>query len=262
MNRLDTPTPPHTTTAPSGPGWPQPRGPAPWTGRPINVGQAERQLSVLGGAALVGLGLLRGRLSGIALAGLGVAAIRRGLAGHCRLYERFDINTAAHDAPDPSALYDRGVKILETITVNKPARALYDFWLDFANQPKFMPNVEAVRPDNGGRSHWRLKGPGGVVVEYEAEVINEEPPHLIAWRSVGGADVQHAGSVRFVDRGDGRGTEVRVNVEYLPPAGFVGQFGAHVLRLLGQEPAADVRRGLRNFKQLMETGELISSEPE
>ena len=60
------------------------------------------------------------------------------------------LDTAYFDEPDPTALYERGVKILETIHVNRPAQELYDFWHDYQNHPRFMPNVEAVRVEGGG----------------------------------------------------------------------------------------------------------------
>ena len=194
-------------------------------GKRINVGHTERKASVGIGAGLVGLGLLRGRLSGLALAGLGVLVAKRGLEGHCAAYEKLGVNTAASDRTDPQAFYDHGVKIEEAVTVNKPARELYDYWRDLTHMPEFMPHVERVDVEEGNRSHWVMKGPAGTTLEYDSETINDEPGKLIAWRSVGGSDIQNAGSVRFVAAPGDRGTEVRLNIEYLPPAGFLGAFG-------------------------------------
>lgn len=272
MNRLDTLSPPTVDVQSTTPASIERRygnsvsgGTLAGGSRRLNVGQGERAVSVAGGAALVGFGLLRGRLSGLAMAGLGVMVIKRGIEGHCSVYESLGVNTATADGPaDPTALYERGVKIYHAITINRPAQELYDYWHDYTNQPRFMPNVESVRVEGnrgiGQRSFWRLKGPAGVIVEYEAETINDEPGRLIAWRSVAGADVQHAGSVRFLEAPGDRGTEVHFNVEYLPPAGVIGKFGAKLLRLIGQAPKNDVRQGLRQFKQLMEAGELPSNE--
>lgn len=252
MNRLDTlvtPPPGEESLAPET--RPSEGG---HTFRHINVGHRERAASVAAGAALVALGLLRGRLGGLALAGLGALVLKRGVDGHCDLYQSLGINTALRDEPDPTMLYERGVKIYETIIVSRRASELYDFWRDFENHPRFMPNVDAVHDHRDGRSTWRLRGPAGITVEYNAEIINDEPGRLIAWRSVAGTDIQHAGSVRFIEA-PGGGTEVLVNVEYVPPAGHVGRFGSTVLRMLGKSPRDDVREGLRNFKRLMESGE-------
>ncbi len=64
-----------------------------------NVGQAERWLSMLAGAAIGGLGLSRRSLGGLALAGLGGALIYRGATGHCAGYEALGISTARHAGP-------------------------------------------------------------------------------------------------------------------------------------------------------------------
>ncbi|MGE5612529.1 MAG: cyclase, partial [Bacillota bacterium] len=99
-------------------------------------------------------------------------------------------------------------------------------------------------------------GPAGSHVEWDAQVINDEENSLIAWRSQEGASVDNAGSVRFVPAGD-RGTEVRVVLEYIPPA---GQIGFMVAKLYGEEPRQQVSEDLYHFKQLMETGEIPSTE--
>ena len=286
MNRLDTLTPP-TDVDPRQPeefnadlgGTPNPHGGVEnrgvasktlnWSrmqkqsgesGGRINVSQSERGVSVGVGAALIGLGLLRGKLSGLALAGVGALVINRGVTGHCGVYEKAGVNTAAGDGPaDPTALYEHGVKIEEAVTVNRPAEDLYGYWRNLTNMPKFMPHVERVDVLEGGRSHWVNKGPAGVKFEYDAETIADEPGRLISWRSTGAADVTNAGSVRFIDAPGGKGTEVRLNVEYLPPAGFIGAFGSKVLKLFGQAPQNDVRQSLRQFKQLMEAGEITTN---
>ena len=59
--------------------------------------------------------------------------------------------------------------------------------------------------------------------------------------------------MRFKPATGGRGTEVRVRLQYDPPAGKVG---ATVAWLLGHEPSQTIREDLRRFKQLMETGEI------
>jgi uncharacterized membrane protein len=89
-------------------------------------------------------------------------------------------------------------------------------------------------------------------VEWDAVIINEIEGELIAWKSVDEADVPNAGSVHFKDARRGRGTEVKVVLEYLPPAGAVG---ARVAEMLGEEPDTQVREDLRRFKQMMEAGE-------
>lgn len=225
----------------------------------INVGSRERTASLLGGGALVAVGLLRGHLSGLALAAAGALIARRGLKGHCDVYEALGVNTARHEAADPHLLYEHGVKIEGAIAVNKPARELYDYWRDLTHLGRFMTNVERVEIRDDGHSHWILRAPAGTTIEYDAEIINDEPGRLIAWRSVGGADIQHAGSVRFVEMAPGVSTTVKLNIEYIPPVGVLGEWGEKLLRVVGQSPENDLRQSLRNFKQLMETGDLTNA---
>jgi uncharacterized membrane protein len=142
------------------------------------------------------------------------------------------------------------------ITVNRPREEVYRFWHDLQNLPRFMAHLESVRVTGDGRSHWRAKGPMGRAVEWEAEIVDDHPGELIAWRSLEGA-VGNSGSVRFTDAPGGRGTEVWVDLRYDPPAGVVGTTFA---KLFGEHPDQQVRDDLRRFKQVMETGEVVRSE--
>jgi uncharacterized membrane protein len=94
-------------------------------------------------------------------------------------------------------------------------------------------------------------------VEWDAEITEERANELIAWRCLEGSDVQHAGSIRFSAAPQGRGTFVTVQMEYRPPAGALG---AAVGALFGEDPSQTVKWDLRRFKQLMETGEIITTE--
>lgn len=145
----------------------------------------------------------------------------------------------------------------QTVTIDKSPEELYRFWRDFENLPRFMKHLRAVRVLDDKRSHWIADAPAGQSVEWDAEIINEAANELIAWRSLPGADIGNAGSVRFEPAPAGRGTEVKVNLEYDPPAGALGMAFA---KLLGEEPAHQVADDLRRFKQLMEAGEIPTTE--
>jgi uncharacterized membrane protein len=92
-------------------------------------------------------------------------------------------------------------------------------------------------------------------VEWDAEIINDGPNRLIAWRSREGPQVATAGSVHFNPLGPGRGTEVRVVLKYDPPGGKLASWLAW---LFGQEPGQQVHDELMRFKQLMETGDIAT----
>ena len=150
-------------------------------------------------------------------------------------------------------MFRSSVKVEKTVTINKSAQDLYRFWHNFENLPRFMKHLAAVRNLGNKRSHWVARGPLGKQVAWDAEIITEEPNRLIAWRSLEGSEVATAGSVHFTPAPGGRGTEVRVEMKYDPPAGKVG---ALIAKLFGEDPARQIQEDLRRFKQLMETGEI------
>ena len=223
----------------------------------VNVADVERWASALGGAALTAFGIkqLKDRSpAGAALAAAGTALIYRGATGYCPVYSAAGINTAdGHDDTREHLSGARGVNVEEVVTVNKPAAELYRFWRNFEQLPRFMDYLVSVRQLDQRRSHWVAKGPAGRRVEWDAEIINEIPDELIGWRTLDGADVVSAGSVRFVAAPGGRGSQVRVRLQYAPPG---GKIGAAIAWVFGKEPSQAIREDLRHFKQLMEAGEI------
>jgi uncharacterized membrane protein len=145
------------------------------------------------------------------------------------------------------------VHVDESVTINQPIEILYRFWRNLENLPRFMRHLESVERVTDTLSRWRSKGPGGSTIEWTAEIINEVPNQVIGWRSIEGSDVVSAGSVNFDDAGPGRGTRVHVRLQYSPPGGKVG---AAVAKLLGRDPGTEIREDLRQFKQLLEAGEV------
>lgn len=243
------------------------------TEKQVNVASWERWTSAIGGGALATYGALRRDKVGIGLAALGAALIYRGSTGHCPAYKAAGVSTAPTDSPErqdkPTAnsgnsvqgpkgvQNESGIKVHKAVTIGKPADQLYHFWRDFANLPKFMNHLVSVEVKDGSKSHWVAKAPFGKTVQWDAEIINDDPGKLIAWRSLPGADVDSAGSVRFLPAPQGRGTEVHVDLSYKPPA---GQLGAAIAKLFGEEPNQQVDNDLRHFRNLMEAGEIPTVE--
>jgi uncharacterized membrane protein len=152
---------------------------------------------------------------------------------------------------------DPAFRVKASTTVMRSPEELFSFWRDFTNLPRFMAHLDAVETRPDGHSHWRATGPGGMKVNWDAEIVSERPGELIAWRTLEGAEVAHSGIVGFVPAPGDRGTEVHVDLEYAPPAGRAGSI---VAKLFGEEPELQVRDDLRRFKQVMETGEVVRSE--
>jgi uncharacterized membrane protein len=228
-----------------------------------NVAGVERWASALGGAALAAYGIkqLKERSpAGAAIAAAGSALMYRGATGHCPMYAAAGINTlGARERDDTRRRLSgaRGVQVEEVVTIRAPADQLYAFWRDFEQLPRFMDHLESVTHVDERLSHWVAKAPAGRSLEWSAEIINEIPGELIAWSTLAGSDVVSAGSVSFTPSADGRETQVRVRLQYDPPAGKVG---AAVAWLLGKEPSQTIREDLRRFKQLMEAGEIATTD--
>jgi uncharacterized membrane protein len=219
----------------------------------VNVGPTERTVSSIAGAAMAVAGLARRGVGGWVLAGLGGSLLVRGLTGHCNLYAALGIDTNDAPAATPEQYNKRGIQVVQVLTVDKTPTECYEFWRNFENLPRFMSHLQSVKVMDNNRSHWIAKGPAGSTVEWDAEIINEEPYALIAWRSLDGADVDNAGSVRFVPGPGGRGTQVKVVMDYIPPA---GRIGAAIATLFGKNADHQIREDLRSFKRIMETGEV------
>lgn len=147
--------------------------------------------------------------------------------------------------------------ISRSVTINRPRHEVYECWRDLDNLPRVVPELERVALHGGGRSHWVVKGPAGATVEWDAEITADQPGTLLAWRSLDGATVPNQGEVRFADAPAGRGTELRVDVRFEPPAGAAGKA---VAAWLGEDPETTVREALRRYKQVLETGEVVRSD--
>ncbi|GLW10009.1 hypothetical protein Misp01_51380 [Microtetraspora sp. NBRC 13810] len=142
------------------------------------------------------------------------------------------------------------------VTINRPRQEVYRYWRDLGNLPRFMAHLEAVETAGDTYSHWTARGPLGPV-EWDAEIVEDRSGEQIAWRSIEGSAIRNSGLVRFSDAPGGRGTELRVDIEYAPPG---RRFGSVVAKLLGEHPEQQIRDDLRRFKQIMETGEIVVSD--
>ncbi|MGH9153517.1 MAG: SRPBCC family protein [Acidimicrobiales bacterium] len=143
------------------------------------------------------------------------------------------------------------------VTVNRPPDEVHAFFADVENLPAFMAHLESVRATGEGRTRWVARAPAGRTLEWEAEVVDHDPPRAIAWRSLEGTAAPNAGRVRFTPAPAGQGTEVSCELEYSPPGGALG---ALVARLFGEEPSQQLADDLRRLKQVLETGEVVVSD--
>lgn len=205
------------------------------------------------GTALMAYGITRRSPQGILLAISAIPLAYRGLAGEWpRPLKELVANG---DNTDTRAALSgiRGIHVREAVRIEKPLQEVYRFWRRLENLSRFMTNLERVTELGNGRSHWVAKGPGGVRVEWDAEIINEVENEVIGWQSLPNSDVVTAGSVNFKAVRNGRSTEILVHLQYAPPAGRLGALAAMAF---WREPSQTIREDLRRLKQMLEAGEI------
>jgi uncharacterized membrane protein len=215
-----------------------------------NINTWERALSIVAGGALLASAFKRGRSTGIGAAAAGVGLLARGATGYCPVNASIGRGRIRDDTRKALA-GPRGVRLQGSISIACPQAEAYEFWRDVDNLPLFMRGVDKVTDLGSGRSHWTLRGPGRKQLQWDAELINDIEPELLAWRSLPGADIASAGSVHFrpLKRG---GTEVSVKMQYDAPGGKATKAFAW---LAGHDPASELREDLRRLKGLLEAGE-------
>ncbi|CAN5496229.1 hypothetical protein BH24GEM3_BH24GEM3_18470 [soil metagenome] len=228
-------------------------------GSDANVGQAERWASLLGGGVIALAGLRRGDSVGLAAAVVGGLFLYRGLTGHSPIYDQLDVSTASRGSERGLAGLVRSgeVHLESVVTIDAAPDELYSFWRNFENHTRFASFVESVTPQDGNRAHWVLKVPLGATIEWDTEVTEERPGEYLAWRAVESSDLTHEGSVRFRPATGERGTVVQMKMDITPP---LGPAGAAVGKLLEGVTETQLRADLKKLKQLMETGEIATTE--
>ncbi len=150
-------------------------------------------------------------------------------------------------------------RVESSVVVEAPVSRVYDYWRDLENLPNFMTNIEEVRTTGPRTTHWRIKGPLGAKMEFDAQTTQEEENSALAWNSVDG-NVETSGQVRFQELGPER-TRVEVTLNYAdPPGGKIGEVGAKIVA----NPQVMVDQDLYNFKEIIEgraTPEEIQQRP-
>lgn len=200
------------------------------------LASVEPWASVIGGSALAIYGVSRKSLTGAALAAVGGLLVYHG----------------ASERHQPTSVH-----VERSMTILKPINEIYRFWRNFENLPRFMSHLESVKSSGDRWSEWTARGPLGARVSWHAEITDERENQYIVWRSLPGSDIENVGSVQFREAPGDRGTEVIVALQYNPPAGKLGNVLAH---MFGRAPQQQVREDLRHFKQLMEAGEIPTTE--
>lgn len=198
---------------------------------------AAQLLAGAGGSAVLGYGMKRGGMLGTGAALLGLGLLARGVS-NMELRRLLGLSAGR-----------RAVDIQKTLHIAAPLERVFEFWSNYQNFPYFMSHVDEVRDLGDDRSHWVARGPAGLPVEWDALLTEYVPNEVLAWKSIAGSALKHAGRVRFTP--DGTGTRVHIKMSYNPPAGVLG----HALAsLLGQDLKSLMDKDLLSVKTLLEAG--------
>jgi len=196
--------------------------------------QTESMLTVAAGATIAGLGAWRRGWAGIGLAGSGSYLMYRGI----------------RDLRRP---YQGSVRV--GFTIGKQRQEIYDFVSNPQNWPRFLHAIE-LSPSGADQMRLAIGKPAGIDFESHIEVTDLAPGEYVAWAS-DEQMLQHRGVIHFKDAPGDRGTEVSVALEYKAPAGPIAR---SLALLVGWTPEQVVRESLRRLKQLLEAGEIPTTE--
>jgi uncharacterized membrane protein len=216
----------------------------------INVTPEGRIVSIFTGAWLLGSAISkvdkRPIQSLLKLLGAGYL-LYRGISGNDLINGLFGKRRADR--------HSASVNIRTSMIIDNPKEEVYYFWRQLNNLPVFMKHLQSVEETDPFRSHWIVKGPGGIgTLEWDAEIVKEVPGELIGWRSLPGSSIATAGRITFRETVNG-GTEIDVMITYRPPAGYVGSGLAWLLNPTFENMLV---RDIKRFKNYMETGEIIN----
>lgn len=215
----------------------------------------KRLLYGIAGGALVTFGLRQRSFLGGLAALVGTDLVTNGATGH-HLHEF--LGAVEHLGPRGTRIpHQIGVQVQRSVLVNTTPTDAYAFVRNLENLPRFLKHLKNVQISDEKRSHWVVRGPGEKNIEWDAEIITDSPGHVISWRSLDHPDVKSAGSVHFEPAIGGRGTVIRVRMQYLPIGGALRAF---VAKLFGEDPDLQLDEDLHRLKQVLETGEIATTQ--
>lgn len=142
----------------------------------------------------------------------------------------------------------RAVDLKKTLIIDAPVAEVFDLWKNYQAFPLFMEHVRAVTSAGGRESHWQVVGPGGIGIEFDAELTVCLPSERIGWKTLPGQLVEHAGTVSFTEVLGGR-TRLDIQISYNPPAGALGHL---VAVFFDVDPKTALDEDLENFKLMLE----------
>jgi uncharacterized membrane protein len=206
------------------------------------LGGWENATRLVVGGTLIAYGLVRRSKLGLTLAAVGSGIVSLGMI------------PVAGEASEPAAPRKRMVR--RAITVARPQEEVYEFWSKPENLERIFPNIASITPLPDQKWLWKVSPVGSFTFNWQTEPIVSEPARRMSWKSVRESPLEQAGSVTFAPAPGGKGTEVQLTVSWLAR----GPISSLALPFLGKGSAWHAIETLRRAKQLLETGELTTSD--
>src|SRR5262249_19305969 len=122
--------------------------------------------------------------------------------------------------------------------------------------PRCIRHLESVVRTGAQRSHWVARGPLHLPLTWDAELVEARANAVLSWSSLAGADVENVLTVRLRERSNGRGTKVRLRLQYAPPGGVASLTLAKLCKTL---TVRQLQEDLRYFKHIIEADETPTS---
>lgn len=202
-----------------------------------NIGLNERLVSMLLGGVLMGRGITRPFKAPFLY---GTYLAYRGFTGRCLLYEKLGI-----DSSKPRAVNIRG-----EFVIDRPAGEVYAYWRNLSNLPGSIEHLLHVESIDENLSKWKAQVMGNLLsLDWNAEIVKDEPGRLIGWRSASGSFLHHVGRVEFSALPDQQSTLLKVVLSYHPPAGGLGM---GLARLLNPYFESMLKKEIKSFKHVIE----------
>jgi len=203
-----------------------------------NIGLNERMLSMFLGGILISRGIKRPLKAPFLY---GAYLTYRAFTGRCLLYERLGI-----DASKPHAINIRGEFVIE-----RPAAEVYAYWRNLNNLPGSVKHLLSVEVEEENLSKWKSNVMGNLfAIDWDAEIVKDEPGHLIGWRSIPGSLFHHVGRVEFAKTSNPQETLLKIVLSYHPPAGGLG---LGLAKLLNPYFESLLKKEIKTFKHTIET---------
>jgi uncharacterized membrane protein len=157
----------------------------------------------------------------------------------------------------PPADKDGKTWVRTSVLVQAHPKTLYEMWRNVEAAPTWHERIVDVHATGARTYHWVMRNePGDHILEWDFEILADEPEKRIAWRSLSG-EPGSAGEVIFEPAPGGRGTMVTV-LEQIR----VGKLARAWEAIIGRNPKRSVVESLRHFNARAETGGIPRNEPQ